>query len=120
MDDVILCPICNTKLRNHNENQKIIHKINKKSDYVERICATAYHSFVMWVDKKTKQVDLLKMSLNSDYSRFIWVDFYNKKSTIICLKQNDEETIEIPKIIEPDFPDLKDLKERVGMYIVFS
>lgn len=121
MDDILLCPICGNKLRTHNLDNKLLHHIGKTANYAERVCSRGHnHVLMIWVDKETKQIDFLKLSLNPKYSRFVEVDFVNQRCRISCLKDGQAEYIEIPKMLELDFPDLTKLKERVGMYIVFS
>jgi hypothetical protein len=38
----------------------------------------------------------------------------------MCMKNSETSYIHIPKMIEPDFPSLEKLKERISMYVVFS
>jgi hypothetical protein len=121
MDDVLMCPICGNKMRNNHLANKLLHSVGKTADYAERICSNQpNHVVTLYTDKETKQVDLLKISLNPKYSRFIEIDYVNQKCRITCAKDGEYEHINIPKMIEPDFPDLTKLKERVGLYVVFS
>lgn len=100
---------------------KLLHVVNKTANYAERRCSDGHNHIVsFWTDKYTKQVDLLKISLKPNYTRFIEIDYVNQKCRITCQKDGEYEYIEIPKMIEPDFPDLVKLKERVGLYVVFS
>ena len=99
----------------------MLHAINKTSDYAERICSDGHnHIVALWYDKTGKQVDWLRLSLNSNYSRFLEIDFVNQKCRITCAKDGEYEHIDIPRMIEPDFPDLVKLKEKVSLYILFS
>lgn len=121
MDDVLTCPVCGSKMRNIHTDNKLLHPVGKTANYTERVCAGHNHTISLWADKETKQVDFLKISLNSEYSRWIEVDYVNQKCRIICRsKQGENEYIEIPKILEVDFPDLVKLKEKVSIYILFS
>lgn len=63
---------------------------------------------------------MIKLSLNPKYSRFLEMDFVNQKCRITCSKDGENEYIDIPKMIYPDFPDLTKLKEKVSLYVVFS
>jgi len=99
--------------------RKNIHFIGKIADYVERTCTGTNHSLQITVDEKTEQVDLLKISLSPNYSRFIIIDFYNQKCRVVLLKNNKEESILIPKMIIPDFPDLSKLKNKIKIYALF-
>lgn len=121
MDDILHCPICGNKFRNSHHTKKFLHATGKVSDYAERICSDGHnHVVTLWADKNTNKVDLLRMSLNSKYSRFLELDYVNQKCRITCAKNGEYEHIDIPKMIEPDFPDLTKLKERVSLYILFS
>lgn len=121
MDDVLCCPICNSKLRTSHLNRKLLHPVGKTADYAERVCSGGYNHIVsLWTDKSTNTVDFLKISLNAQYSRFLEIDFINQKCRITCVKDSEYEYIEIPKMLEPDFPDLIKLKERISLYITFS
>lgn len=121
MDDVLHCPICGNKLRTSHHTNKLLPFVNKTADYAERICSDGHnHIVVIWTDKATKKVDFLRLSLNAKYSRFLEIDYINQKCRITCAKDGEYEYINIPKMIEPDFPDLEKLKERVGLYVVFS
>lgn len=121
MDDILLCPVCGNKLRNIRTADKFLHPVNKTATYFERTCSGGMnHSLQLFTDEATKQVDLLKISLNSKFSRYVEIDFLNKKSRIHCLKDGKPQYIDIPKMVVPDFPTLTKLKERVGLYITFS
>lgn len=121
MHDTLTCPICGNKLRSIKQNNKHLHQVGKTADYIERTCSDGMnHSLQIFVDESNNKVDLLKLSLNPKYSRFLEIDFHNQKCRINCLKEGKPEYIEIKKMLEPDFPDLLKLKEIVSMYIVFS
>lgn len=121
MDDTLACPICGNKLRNVNLKNKRLHSVRKTADYVERTCSTGMnHSLQLFCDGYTRKIDFLRLSLNPKYSRYLEIDFFNQKCRISCLKEGKAEYIEIAKMIQPDFPHLTKLKERVSMYVVFS
>jgi hypothetical protein len=121
MDDTLSCPICGNKLKTMHLPNKLLHGVGKTANYAERRCSDGHNHIVsFWTDKETKQVDLLKISLKPNYTRFLEIDYINQKCRITCQKDGEYEYIEIPKMIEPDFPDLVKLKERVGLYVVFS
>lgn len=122
MDDSTTCPVCGEKLRNVILKDKYLQIINKRATFVERTCSKGInHSLQIFteIDGYSK-VHLLKVSLDSKYSKFIEIDFYNKRCKISCFKNNKPFVIEVPKIIEPDFPNLEKLKEKVGIYVSFS
>ena len=120
MDDILNCPICGTRMRTVHHKNKHLHPINQTADYAERICSGHSHVISFWANKTTKRIDFMKMSLNSKYSRFLEIDWVNQKCKIACVSEGEYTYIDIPKMIEPDFPDLVKLKERVNLYIVFS
>lgn len=110
MEDTFFCPICNKKLRT----------IKLSSVIFERTCTGPNHCLQFKTDKNTGKIILLKFSLNSNYSRYLLVDFLRGCCQIICLKQNCAHCIDIPKLLDLDFPDLTSLKEKVGMLVAFS
>lgn len=121
MDDTLVCPICGNKLRNAKLTNRYLHPIKKFSDFTERTCTLGMnHTIQMFIDGYTGKVDFLKISLNPKYSRFVEIDYINSRCRVSCLKNNIPDYIEIDKMIEPDFPELTKLKERVSMYVVFS
>lgn len=121
MDDSLTCPLCDNKLRNINLPNRSLLYVEKTSDYTERVCSNGHnHVLMMFVDNKTKRVDLLRMSLNPKYSRFIEIDFVNNKCRIDYKNEGKSEYIDVAKMIYPDFPHLTTLRERVDLYILFS
>lgn len=121
MEDVTSCPICNNKLRTVRLNGKYLFSVNKTSNYVERTCSQGMnHSLQFFTDENTKKIDFIKISLNHKYSKFIEIDFINQKCRISCMKSGKAEYIDIPKMLEPDFPNLTKLKEKVALYVTFS
>lgn len=75
----------------------------------------------MFINDQTRKVDRIKVSLNPEYSIFFEVNYYYQKCIVSCFKNGKmEHNIEIPRIIEPDFPDLVKLKEKISIYVVFS
>lgn len=121
MDDVRLCPICQNKLRTKKIGYKNLTNGSKVANYIERTCTKGMnHTLQLFTDGYTNKVDLLKFSLNPRYSRFFEVDYHHSKCRIYCMKMGKPEIIEVPKMIEPDFPNLKKLIEKVAIYVIFS
>lgn len=121
MDDTLNCPICGKKMRAINRDDRLIFPIGKQADFIERLCIQGLeHSIQMFVDKVTKRIDFISLSLNPKNSRYIEIDLLNKKCRISCMKNSVAEYIEIPKMIYPDFPKLEKLKEKVSLYVIFS
>lgn len=120
MDDVFDCPICKNKLRNIKLPAKYLHAVEKTADYVERTCTRGRsHSIQFFTNEETGKVEFLKISLNPKYSRYIEIDFINERSRISCMKSGRVEHIEIYKVLEPDFPDLVSLREKVALFVIF-
>lgn len=121
MDDTLACPICGNKFRNLRLPNKHLHDVNKTANYLERTCSDKMnHCLQLFSDEATSKVDLLKLSLDPKYSKYLEIDFLNQKCRINCLKDNKPTYIDIKKMIIPDFPSLVKLKERVDFYILFS
>ena len=121
MHDTKVCPICGLKMRTINLKNRLLHLVNKQSDYIERTCSKGLnHTLMLFTDYKTGQVDFIKLSLNPKYSKFLEIDFINQKCRISCKKDGKTENIEINKMIYPDFPELTDLKSKVNLYVTFS
>lgn len=122
MQDVLTCPICSLKLESVSKKRlRTLHWINKTSTYTEKKCvAGRNHSLLLFADKLTGKIDLIKFSIESDYSKFIEIDFVNQKCRIHCLKAGQPHYIEISSIIEPDFPNLEKLKQKVSLFVTFS
>lgn len=119
MQDTKNCPICGDKMRSITENNKFTQTISQDS-YIKRTCHGHNHIIQFFTNENTKNVDFIKLSLSVNYSKFITIDFLNNKSQIQCLSNSKKSFIDIPKIIEPDFPSLKNLKEKVSLLITFS
>lgn len=120
MDDTPVCPICGVKFRNIHLSNKLIPYIGKQSNFTERTCNGMNHVIQIYADIKTQKVDLIKLSLNHKYSRYLEIDFLNQKCRISCMKDSKAEYIEIPKMIIPDFPGLEKLKTRISLYVMLS
>lgn len=121
MQDVQLCPICSAKLQSVSKKKRKLHWINKVSTYAEKKCVKGHnHSLQLFTDKLTGKIDLLKFSLEANYSKFIEIDFVNQRCRINCLKASVSSYIDIPGIIEPDFPALEKLKQKVSLYVMLS
>ena len=120
MDDVLFCPVCGNRLRNINTD-RYLQILDKETSFIERTCTQGQnHSLRFFVDGMTGKVDLLKVSLNPQYTRFIRINYIKQKCRISCLVRGVAEYIEINKLLEPDFPDLSKLKERVSLFVIFS
>ena len=121
MNDLNHCPICFNKLRSYKVEKRYLGYLKKRALYVEKLCAGVNHSLQIFVDSDSKKIDLLKMSLTPKYSRYIEVDFYNQRCRLLLLSKNNKtEYIEIPKILELDFPELIKTKEKIDTYVMFS
>lgn len=120
MDDTLACPICRNKLRNISHSNMFLSYIDKTSDFTERICVGTNHIIQLYLDKPSKKIDFLRVSLDPKYSKYLEVDFLHNKCRILCMKNSDAQTIDIAKMVELDFPSLEKLKERIALYVVLS
>ena len=115
-----MCPICGNKMRNR-KHVVSLHYINgRDGEYTERLCNGVNHTIQIFVSEKENTVDFVRISLDPKYSKLIEIDYYNQKCSISCMKNGVADVIKIDKMIEPDFPDLEKLKEKVSLYVTFS
>lgn len=121
MDDSLTCPICRNKLRNI-KTYRLLHYVGKSSSYTERTCSKGpnHRGLQFFTDENTGKVDLLKLPLNAQYSQYLEIDFVNQHCRISCTKEGRTEYILLERYVEPDFPDLVKLKEKIQLYILFS
>ncbi len=120
MDDTFFCPICGNKLRNQKLKNKWLPQINRTSNYIYRMCQHGLNHFLeFYVDTNSKKISYIKFSLDPKNNRMIALDFINKKSLITCNKNSEPFNLKIPKLIEPDFPKLTHLKDKVSSLILF-
>jgi hypothetical protein len=120
MEDTTACPICRKKMRTMKAENMYLPSAEKTSTFFERTCSGPNHSVQFFTDVETKLVDVLKFSLDHKYSRYLEIDYINKRCRIFCMKNGDAKYIYINKMVEPDFPDLDKLKERIATYVLFS
>lgn len=120
MRDILNCPICGDRMRSIKDKNRHLFFVNKTASYIERTCLGTNHSFQITVDSSSKKVDLLKVSLAPNYSKFFFVDFVNGKSKLLLIKNNVYQTIVLPRLIIPDFPNLSELKQKISCFITFS
>ncbi len=120
MDDTTSCPICNNKLRSLKHPNKYLHPIAKTANFYERTCNGINHMLQFYTDSSTNKIDFIKVSLTPNYSRFVEIDFFNQKSRISYIIESKPEYVEVPKILELDFPNLIKLKEKISLYATFN
>lgn len=120
MEDTTACPICGKKMRTVKAQDMYLPSAEKTSTFFERTCSGPNHSLQFFTDIETKLVDMLKFSLDPKYTRYLEIDYINKRCRIFCMKNGEAKYIHIPKMIDPDFPDLEKLKEKISIYVVFS
>lgn len=118
MDDIRFCPICEHKL-------KIFHKSNLKNSsgkvYTEKLCIFSNHVFQYFMDKDSKNIDVLKLSLGPNYSKIIEINFIDKTTNVTIMNTSKVNlTFLIPKLLELDFPNLESLNEKIGLYMTYS
>jgi hypothetical protein len=108
-------------MRNLNMNNKYSYQLGKQYSYIERSCHNKKNHYVqLFTNKETKRVDYIKFSLDPKYSKTIEINYYKRKCILHLITDNKTHTIDIPKIIEPDFPSLIKLKQQVSLYSLFS
>ena len=121
MDDILFCPMCNNKLRNVNMNRYLLYPTGKRADYVERRCTTGHgHVVIFWTDKATSQVDFMCATLCPTFERVIETDFVNNRSKIICKSNGAYQSIDIDRLLVPDFPDFIEIQQIVDLFVAMS
>lgn len=116
MKDTLYCPICKVRMTSRKINW-IINGVHQ-GPTTSRLCPGFGHFVTMYIQKK--QVVLLKVSLNSQYTRQIEIDYRFQTSKIIYDYNTISVFIHIPKLLVPDFPNLTELKEKVDILLAFQ
>ena len=116
MKDTTYCPICENKMSSYKRMLKCGDKI---SNYIIRTCTGLNHCINFYTDLATNKVDILKLSIAPDYTKYIIIDFYNNNSRILLFKNNIQKSFDVPQILTPDFPNLLSLKNKVNLYTLF-
>lgn len=106
MQDVLYCPICANTLRNRNFNKSIYRSCNK---------GIAHFLSIKIFNKEVERISLIL----DDYTS-LTVDFKENISTYYYDPLKPMSRINIPKVIEPDFPKLEKLKEKLSVYVLFT
>lgn len=78
------------------------------------------HSVHFFADANSHRIDFLRFSLDPQYTKYLEIDFLHQKCRISCFKMSVPHYIEIPKMVDLDFPTLEKLKEKISMYVTFS
>ena len=119
MQDTCVCPICGDKLRSIKRKHQIIN-LNPAICYTEKLCVKHISHFIQFfVDIEFGSVDMINISISTNRQKIARINFYMNESRIIMPSKLGNEII-IAKSIEPDFPDLINLKEKFKLYTVFS
>jgi len=112
--------MCGNKLTNLRLNDRYLAMLDKKSNYIDRNCSSGIsHSFNHIVDEMTGKVDWIKLSYEPG-KRWIEINYVTHKSRIVCLKDGVPEYIDIDKRLEPDFPALTRLREKISIFVLIS
>lgn len=119
MDDTTECPICNNKLRTNTTSYMKHIEHGPAKPYISRTCTLGLNHTLQIFSFNSK-ISLLKMSLDIEYSKFIEVNFVSNTCQILLLKNHSMKHIDIPKILDLDFPNLDSLRNKVDMFISFS
>ena len=122
MQDTLNCPICQHKLQNI-RTYRDFQQPGTNSHYqlyIERKCNGLNHTLMFFVNNETRLVDFVKVSLNPYYSRFFEINFIQESCRIAYMKESVPTYIEVPKILDLDFPHLTKLKEKIELYGKFQ
>ena len=109
MIDTKICPICRNKMKSNDFG------------FIQRFCTGKNHFVQLISNKKTKNVDYIRLSLTYDYDKIVAIDYFNNKSIIYLFHDGAKKNeIEIPYVLDADFPNLVALKEKVNLFITYS
>lgn len=103
--DITYCPICNNKLKN-----------KKLSLGKQKMCVGIGHFISIKIIKKKVTHVILYFN---NYS-CLEIDYNNKKSTYYYDQFDPLNKLDIPRIMELDFPKLEKLKEKLLTYMIFT
>ncbi len=120
MIDTSVCPICFSKLDSIKRIHTHITYINNTANYYKKDCKYGYHIFQSFLNIETNQLDYIYLSIPPYFTTFMYMDLLNNKSKIMCFKCGIPQEIHVPGIIQPDFPSLIKLREKVSKYVLFS
>lgn len=120
MNDSVFCPFCGDKFKNSYTNNNLPKAIQGNTTYIERVCASINHVVIFYTEKNTLQVDYIIFSIYPNYSVYIEVNFLHKATDIFIYNREFKKEITLPKILEPDFPQLTKIKDIINMYLTFS
>lgn len=122
MNDSSACPICGIKMANsYSSSSKIYFTGYEEKNIVSRTCNKSSHLVHMFSNTDTNKVELIKISLDADYSTYIYIDFIQNKTSILVYNSLTKLTnnIYVNKILDLDFPNLDLLKSKVKLYTTF-
>lgn len=119
MEDFSICPICGKKLSVIKLN-RFIKFIDKTSCFLDKKCVGVNHFFQIFIDQVTKKIDYMKFSLYPTYSQYVHINFIKQYSNIYIYKNGEHFKINIPRIIDPDFPNLIGIKEKINKLLLLS
>lgn len=110
MDDTLLCPICGHKFRN----------IKRSAEIIERVCPGTNHVIQLFTNTVKQQVTEIKLSLDHKYSKHLNINYEKQSTQIICMRNSKPFYIDLPEVLELDFPNLVKIKKKVDLYILVS
>ena len=105
MENVENCPICQEKLK---ESQFF--------NFIEKSCYNGYgHWLTLLIDSNSLKVINARFCLDVNGSKIISISFKDKKTTIQFLQNSVKYNyIELDYSLEPDFPELTKLKNKIN------
>jgi|SRR6185436_19041934 len=107
MKEFSYCPICANKLKSRlfKDNIKLL---------------SCQEGVAHYISFKLQDQQMSNMTLYLDNYSYLEMDFLKQISTYYYDPLNGMAKLVIPKIIEPDFPQLKNLKEKLLKYVLFT
>jgi hypothetical protein len=110
--------MCGNKLINLNLTDQHLPFLHKTSSFITRNCPTGIsHSYLHTTDQTTGKIDWIKLSFLPS-QRWIEINYITNKSRIVCLKDGEPDYLDIGKALEPDFPAMEKLREKISLYVL--
>jgi len=119
------CPFCDHDLQLRGDGINTIYYCNNETDIVfakaRRQEPPPYHSFLYERSLGGFDIKFVHMQFNLNRNLLVRVVLFpQRKVTRVTDRYAANTLLELPYLVEPDFPDLTKLKNKLSTYINFS